>query len=91
MTGGSTARDVIEMMLGQFKAEIAQVDLAYAETRGLDLHDVVTIASMIEREAQVAEERPIVSSVIYNRLARNMRLEIDATIEYVLPAHDHVF
>jgi UPF0755 protein len=46
---------------------------------------VVTIASMIEREARIAKERPVVSSVIYNRLKKNMRLEIDATIEYILP------
>lgn len=85
VVGGSTAGDVIEMMLAQFESEIAQVDLSYANTRGLGLHDVVTVASMIEREARVAEERPVVSSVIYNRLARNMRLEIDATIEYILP------
>ena len=85
VTGGSTARDAIEMMLGQFESEIVQVDLSYANTRSLDLHDVVTIASMIEREARVAEERPVVSSVIYNRLERTMRLEIDATIEYILP------
>ena len=38
------------------------------ESKGLDLHDVVTIASMIERETRLAEERPLVASVIYNRL-----------------------
>jgi UPF0755 protein len=45
---------------------------------------MVTLASMIEREARLAEERPLVSSVIYNRLAIGMKLEIDATIEYVI-------
>ena len=39
---------------------------------------------MVEREARVADERPLVSSVIHNRLARGMKLEIDATIEYVI-------
>ncbi len=82
---GSAPRAVIEMMLSQFDKEIAQVDLSYAESKNLDLHDVVTIASMIEREARVADERPLVSSVVYNRLKMNMRLEIDATIEYILP------
>jgi len=85
VTGGSTARDAIEMMLAQFESEISQVDLSYARSRNLDFHDVVTIASMIEREASVADERPVVSSVIYNRLDKKMRLEIDATIEYILP------
>lgn len=82
---GSTAREAIEMMLAQFDKELAQVDLSYAESKGLNTHEVVTIASMIEREARVPKERPIVSSVIYNRLSKNMRLEIDATIEYILP------
>jgi UPF0755 protein len=82
---GSSARDVIGMMLAQFGQEIEAVDLTDASAKNLTLHDVVTIASMIEREARVADERPLVSSVIYNRLARKMRLEIDATIEYILP------
>ncbi|TDB38920.1 MAG: endolytic transglycosylase MltG [Actinobacteria bacterium] len=82
---GSSARDVIAMMLTQFGQEIEAVDLADASAKNLTLHDVVTIASMIEREARVADERPLVSSVIYNRLGRTMHLEIDATIEYILP------
>ncbi|TLM85964.1 MAG: endolytic transglycosylase MltG, partial [Actinobacteria bacterium] len=81
---GSKAQDVIEMMLTQFDKEIAQVDLSAAEARGMTLPQLVTLASMIEKEAKVAEERPVVSSVIYNRLRKNMRLEIDATIQYVL-------
>jgi len=80
----ATASDVIEMMLDQFDTEMASVDLAYTTARGMSLHEVVTLASMIEREARVADERPLVSSVIYNRLDRGMRLEIDATIEYVI-------
>jgi UPF0755 protein len=81
---GSTASDVIELMLDQFDTELAQVDLTAATARGLTLHQVVTLASMIEREARLDQERPLVSSVIYNRLDRNMHLEIDATIEYII-------
>lgn len=82
---GSTARDVIEMMLDQFEAELAEVDVAAAEARGFTLHELVTMASIIERETKIAEERELVSSVIHNRLDQDMRLEIDATIEYLLP------
>ena len=82
---GSTPRDVIEMMLSQFEREFSSVDLTFAESKNLSAHDVVILASMIEREARVADERVLVSSVIYNRLAKGMRLEIDATIEYILP------
>ncbi len=81
---GATARDVIEMMLDQFDREIADVNMQTATSRGLDLGDVVVLASLIERETKVAKERPLVASVIYNRLKLRMRLGIDATVEYVL-------
>jgi UPF0755 protein len=80
-----TARDVIGIMLDQFALETAGMDTTALAARGLTLHDWVTIASIIEREVSVPEERPLVSSVVYNRLSAGMRLEIDATIEYVLP------
>ncbi|MBN2248103.1 MAG: endolytic transglycosylase MltG [Coriobacteriia bacterium] len=79
---GATASDVIELMLGQFDTEFAAVDLTRAGE--YSMHELVTIASMIEREARVGDERPLVSSVIHNRLDRGMRLEVDATIEYVI-------
>jgi len=84
---GATARDVISMMLRQFDKEIASIDMSPAEQRGQSLEEIVIIASIIEREASVPRERPKVASVIYNRLAKNMRLEIDATVEYVLPGN----
>lgn len=51
---------------------------------GLSMHEMLTIASLIEREVVVDAERPIVAGVIYNRLAKPMRLQIDATIQYAL-------
>lgn len=79
-----TAEQVVELMLEQFDRETAGLDYSAAEKRGLDVAEVVVIASMIERESKLDEERPLVSSVIYNRLRKGMRLKIDATIEYVL-------
>lgn len=81
---GSSAKQVIGMMLDQFDSRIAGVDTSRAKAAGLSLPQVVTIASMIEKEAKLPRDRPLVSSVIYNRLKRGMRLEIDATIQYVL-------
>jgi UPF0755 protein len=76
---------VIEMMLDGFDAQMAGVDLSYAEKRNLTLHDVVTIASGIEREVSVDKEFPLVASVVYNRLRIKMRLQLDSTALYGLP------
>lgn len=84
---GAPARDALEMMLDQFDAELRRIDLKPARERGLDAEQVVIIASIIEREARVDAERELVSSVIHNRLNRGMLLEIDATVEYVLPGN----
>ncbi len=81
---GMSAAQAIEMMLDQFDREVAGLDMSRARERGLSPQQVVVLASMIERESRLDEERPLVSSVIYNRLDRGMRLKIDATIEYVL-------
>jgi UPF0755 protein len=81
---GSSAKDIIDVMLKQFGKETAGLDLAYPASRGLGMHGVVTIASIIEREARVEKDRPLISSVIYNRLARDMKLEICATVQFVV-------
>ena len=81
---GASAKEVIGMMLDQFDREVAKVNLAQAQRSGLSLNQVVTVASMIERESRIDTERPLVSSVIQNRLRTDSYLKIDATIAYVL-------
>ncbi len=56
--------------------------MSYAKRRNLTRYDVLIIASMVEREAQIDRERPLIASVIYNRLSEGMPLGIDATIRY---------
>lgn len=51
---------------------------------GYSLHEIMTIASLIEKEAKLDEEKPLVAGVIYNRLRMNMNLQIDACIQYIL-------
>jgi UPF0755 protein len=82
---GSSAKKVVEMMLDQFDEEIAKVDLSYAKSKNLTVTDVVIIASILERESQLAKEYPLVASVIYNRLHAKMRLQLDTTVFYLLP------
>jgi len=48
------------------------------------INEYVTMASLVEKEAQLIEEKSLIAGVIYNRLARNMRLQLDATVQYVL-------
>ena len=74
--------DLVQLQLEDFKRKIKQVDMKYAKSKNLTVFDVVTIASMIEREAGVAKQRKLVASVIYNRLHEGMPLGIDATIRF---------
>jgi len=82
---GTSVRDVVEMMLDKFDAVVSEVDLSYAKSKNLDINDVVIIASILERESKLPKEFPLVSSVIYNRLAKPMRLQLCATVLYKLP------
>ena len=78
-----TVEDLISRQLEQgFEANIKGVDMSYAESKNLNVYDVLKIASMVEREVQVPEERPLVAEVIYNRLRAGTPLGIDATIRY---------
>jgi uncharacterized YceG family protein len=56
--------------------------MSYARSKNLTTYDVVTIASLVEEEAQLAGERPLIAAVIYNRLREGMPLGIDATIRF---------
>jgi UPF0755 protein len=82
---GVTARQIVDRLLGQYLLETQDLDLADAKER-LDLteHQVVTVASLIEKEAATPDEKQRIASVIYNRRQRDMRLQIDATIQYAL-------
>jgi UPF0755 protein len=83
---GSDAEYVIRVLLEQFDLEmdLAGIDLTAAAEKNLNLYDLVIIASMIEKEVLVEAERPLVSSVIYNRLHEGMRLQICATVVYAM-------
>jgi len=83
-------RRFIEQQLAAFRANIAHVDLARAASKNLTEYDVVIIGSMIEREIKTPAERPLAGAVIWNRLHLHMRLQIDATVEYALPAYKPV-
>ncbi len=74
----------VKRQLDAFRRNWARVDMRYARSKNLTPYDVVTIASMIEREVAVPSERKLVAAVIYNRLHLRMPLGIDATLRYGL-------
>ena len=83
-----TAKDVIEMLLAQYQLETGSLDYSFASEKGLSRYDILKIASLIEKEAYVPEERALISAVIHNRLDAGMPLGIDATLCYFLNKWD---
>ncbi|MEM6770719.1 MAG: endolytic transglycosylase MltG, partial [Bacteroidota bacterium] len=78
-----TAEEIIPKLVGQFK-EVWQPEWnAVAQQLNRTPREILTIASLIENESKLVTERPLVSSVIYNRLARGIPLGIDATNVYI--------
>lgn len=84
----NTAQNIVEMMLDQYQLETGSLDYSYATENNFTPYDILIIASMIEEETYVPEERPKISAVIYNRLKINMLLQIDATVRYALNKWD---
>jgi uncharacterized YceG family protein len=78
------AKQLVAAQLQAFCREWNTVDLSYARSKNLTPYDVLEIASMIEREVQAPEERPLVAAVVYNRLHEGMPLGLDATLRYGL-------
>jgi len=80
----ASAHQIIDIMLNQFNKVFPESDYAKAKNLGYDVYDVVTVASLIEREVREDQERPLVASVVYNRLSKGMKLEFCSTIQYIL-------
>jgi len=80
----ATEEDIINRMLTQFDRVFTDEYRARADELGFTMHEIVTIASLIEAETSEGFERPIVASVIYNRLNIGMRLQLDATVQFAL-------
>ena len=82
MIAGASAGDLVKRQLDAYEENVAKVPMATAKKRNLTRYDVLIIASMVEREAQLARERPLIAAVIHNRLREGIPLGIDATIRY---------
>lgn len=80
----STPEDIIQVLLETFSERVPPELRERAAEAGLTLHQAITLASIVEREAAVGEERPIIASVYTNRLLVNMPLQADPTVQYEL-------
>lgn len=80
----SSEEEIIDKMLAQFDAVFTEDYYARVQELGLTVKEAVTIASLIEEETRTDAERPIVSSVIYNRLNIDMKLQFCSTVLYAL-------
>lgn len=80
-----TEADIIEQMLNQFDSAVWRGLFKQQATYGTrSLHDILTLASLVEWEARKEAERPVIAGVLMNRLRRGQKLECDATVQYAL-------
>ncbi|HEX8725939.1 MAG TPA: endolytic transglycosylase MltG [Gemmatimonadaceae bacterium] len=85
---GTTARQAVTAMERRFEHEWKPAWTARLDTIGMSRNDVMTLASIVEKEAKLPEERPVIAAVYLNRLKAGMLLQADPTVQYALPAHE---
>ena len=81
----SSPEEIIDLLLSEFWKKFDENLQDRANQLGFSVHEVVTLASIIEGEAMLDSERSTISSVYHNRLKINMKLQADPTIQYIIP------
>ena len=85
---GASARTLMEMMARQFDKAVTPKLRQQIQARGLTLHQGLTLASIVEREAAIPAEQPVIASVYLNRLRRDMPLQADPTVQFAVANAD---
>lgn len=83
----TSARRAVQTMLERFDEIWQDAWSTRADSLGITRHEAVTMAALVEKEARVADERPIIAAVYWNRVKREMLLQADPTVQYALPQH----
>jgi UPF0755 protein len=85
ITKGTRVEEILARMVQRFRERVGTADVvSRARQRGMTLHQVVTLASIVEKETALASERPIIARVFLNRLERDMPLQADPTVAYAM-------
>jgi UPF0755 protein len=85
LTRGMTEEEILRVMVGRFQQALPRDFETQAARLRMDTHEIVTLASLIEKEAQLDAERPLIAAVFHNRLRRRMPLQSDPTAVYMVP------
>ncbi len=88
VVAGSSPRNLIETMVRQFRSRVDAKLVAAANKQGLSLHQLVTLASIIQKEAGTVAEMPLISAVFHNRLQQGIPLQADPTVIYGIEDFD---
>ena len=86
---GAPVSELVGAQLAAFRQRFGHAEAARARALHLTPYQLLTVASMVEREAQTQRDRPLIAAVIFNRLRRGMPLGIDATLVYALELQTH--
>ncbi len=81
---GASISDLIGLLVHQFQQEMGDDFENQLKKQGLTLYQGVILASIVEKEAKLDSERPVIAGIMYNRLRQKMRLEVNATLNYVI-------
>ena len=87
----ATAKDIIKMFLNGTKQKFNDTFMMSVQNSGFNLHQLLTLASLIEKEALLPEHRPMISSVLHNRLDKKMKFQCDPTVKYCTGVIEYIY